>query len=214
MYEPIDNDYVYFSKCGYKCYPPKYMKFVVEGFQSHNWLKPDGLIGALTRKKMRNLKPKEYCPEVFEEIYGDSQIPHLGNNKEYIVKCLRYNLINEAEYFISASTMYDVSIFHIIAHAALEGDWGRSKIARDKKNLFGWAAYDSSAYDSALGFSSFGECIMEWTKWFRDTYLLQSGKYFCGNSEFGVNINYATSPVAGVNKAFIVRDLRKDVSAK
>ena len=92
--------------------------------------------------------------------------------------------------------------------AILESSWGTSLIARRKKNLFGWGAFDSSPYESAKISDTYARCIYEWTAWWNNTYLKETGKYYNGNHEKGVNVKYATSPVAGVNKSFIVRSLR------
>ena len=194
----------YFNELGYKVARPDHQRFIVEGFQTHAGTDPDGLIGPKTKAKIAFFNKNNFCPEVFEPIK-----PYDEYSDEQIESLMRGGLIGLGSTFNRASQENDFDVIHNINHAALESGWGESPIAEAKNNIYGWIAYDSSPMDSATGFSSKKECIEYWSREYNKTYLLPTGKHFRGNSEYAVNVVYATSPVAGINKSFIVQDLRR-----
>jgi len=167
------------------------------------------VVGPLTRAKIAQYNSKNYCPEVFEPIFDNIEVVDCYDMEKYLLK---YKLSGLSWAFQDASDEHRVNILHIIAHAILESNWGRSYIAVRKNNLFGYKAYDSSPYVSAGKFISYSACIIDWTGWWKEKYLVSTGKYYHGNCEAGVNIRYASSSVAGINKAFIVKDLRKKLA--
>ena len=198
---------IYFNQLGYKVSDTAQNLYIIKDFQSHAGISADGVIGPITKAKMKFYNKNNFCPEVFEPIkpyvkYTDQQIENL---------CM-YNLQGLGKNFNFWSKNYDFDVLHNLAHAILESNWGRSKIARDKHNLYGWAAYDNSAYDSAHGFMNELFCIEAWSKWFDETYLTSTGNQFRGNNEYCVNIVYASSGIAGINKSFIVKQLRKKLT--
>jgi len=195
---------VYFNQLGYKIADPSTYRYVIEDFQRHAGLKADGIIGPKTKAKIQYYSMRNFCPEVFEPIkpyipYSDVQVESL---------CDR-GLSELGSIFNHFSKQHNFNVLHNLAHAILESASGTSKIATDKNNLYGWAAYDNSAYASAHGFISKGKCIEAWSEWFNKTYLLPAGNQYRGNNEYCVNIVYASSPIAGINKSFIVQQLRK-----
>ena len=211
----------YFDSLGYKVNHDtivfdKMMLYIVQDFQRHCSLKADGIIGPKTKSFMVKYDGGDsyFCPEVYEMILGnpepniDAYIlekflldPVLPRGKVSMLKGLSWA-------FLDAANKNNINVLHIIAHAILESDWGNSFIARLKNNLFGWRAYDSSPVASAKTSTKYAANIQEWADWWVRKYLLESGPYFDGNNENGVNVKYATSPIAGINKAFIVQKLR------
>lgn len=156
---------------------------------------------------MKYFSKSNYCPEVFEPIkpyfhYSDIAIESL---------CVK-GLAGFGSLFNFYSRINDFDVLHNLAHAILESANGTSVIAVDKKNLYGWNAKDNSAYNSAYGFASKGDCIKVWSEWFNRVYLLQSGNQFRGDNEYCVNIVYASSGIAGINKSFIIQQLRKKLN--
>jgi len=195
---------IYFNNLGYKTADPNHNQYIIKGFQDHAGLLVDGKVGPLTKAKMNYYNHKNYCPEVFEPIKPYNEI-----EDRKVENVLIHDLKGLGRDFNYYAEQNNIDVFHVIAHAALESGWGTSKIAKDKNNLFGWNAVDNSAYDSAYGFSSYKDCIKEWCKWWSEVYLEPSGGQFRGNNEYCVNVVYASSSVAGINKAFIVQRLRK-----
>ena len=73
----------------------------------------------------------------------------------------------------------------------------------DKKNLFGFRAYDETPYESALTYENYGEGIDKVAKWLVSNYLNPSGTtlktgevanglYYNGANVTGVNVRYAS----------------------
>ena len=91
-----------------------------------------------------------------------------------------------------AAEKYELNPVYILAHAILESGWGRSKIAREKNNLFGYKAYDSSPYESAMKFVDYPTCIDTVMGAVKKEYLTPGGKYFNGATLEGMNVRYAT----------------------
>jgi len=206
----------FFNYLGYKLKPDgifgNMTMYVVKDFQRHSELKPDGVIGEKTKSKMfyyDGAESKVYCPEVFEQILGNREKVDCYNLEKY---CLTKKLSGLSWAFEDAERSYGVNILHNIAHAILESASGTSFIARLKNNLYGFRAYDSSPVASAGRFRDYPDCINTWTGWWVENYLLPDGKYFNGNHEYGVNKKYASSGIAGVNKAFIVQLLRAKIN--
>jgi len=194
----------YFNALGYKTGDPAHNQYIIKGFQDHAGLKVDGIIGPLTRGKMNYYNHKNYCPEVFEPIK-----PYRPYKDEDIERLMTRGLVGLGSAFNHFSMVNDFDVLHNINHAMLESASGTSKIARDKNNLYGWTAYDNSAYDSATGFKSFTDCIEQWSSKYNKLYLEPDGGQYRGNNEYAVNVVYATSPIAGISKSFITQQLRK-----
>lgn len=194
----------YFNKLGYKTVRADHMIYIVKGFQSHTGLLVDGIIGPKTKAMMARTNYKDFCPEVFEPIK-----PYVPYTDEQVESLLIKGLVGLGAVFNEQSRINNLDVLHNINHAGLESGHGTSKIAVDKNNIYGWTAYDSDAYNSATGYDSFEDCIITWTREYNKLYLLQSGDQFRGNSEKAVNIAYASSAVAGINKSFMTQRYRK-----
>jgi len=197
----------YFNTLGYKVILPAHFHLIVKDFQRHTGLKDDGIIGIRTRAKINKYNKLNYCPEVFEHIkpykqYSDTEIEAL----------MQRGLKGFGAVFNKYAKENDFDVLHSIAHAVIESGWGESSIATRKNNIYGWCAYDNSPFESAKGFKSKAECIEKWSKWFNSDYLEPTGKWFSGDNEYCVNINYATSPIAAISKSFVVKQLRSKLN--
>ncbi|WP_134699145.1 N-acetylglucosaminidase [Ammoniphilus sp. YIM 78166] len=94
--------------------------------------------------------------------------------------------------FVETEERYQVNAYYLIAHAAWESGWGKSRISKEKNNLFGFAAYDKSPYHSAKGFRSKEEGIDVVAKYVQEHYLNPNGRFFNGPHLKGMNVRYAT----------------------
>ena len=199
----------YFSSLGYK-FSDVQSDFIIKDFQRHAGLDDDGIIGPLTKAKMAYYNYSNFCIEVFKPIK-----PYTFYNDVEIEALMQSNLKGLGAVFNRCAKDNDFDVLHSIAHAVLEssyrGSWANSAIAKKKNNLFGFGAYDLSPMASAKKFSSFAECIQIWSKWFNENYLEPWGQFYHGNCEKGVNFKYASSGIAGINKSFIVKKLRKQL---
>ncbi|WP_336770157.1 N-acetylglucosaminidase [Bacillus bombysepticus] len=112
-------------------------------------------------------------------------------------------LIGTGKDFVAVGKKYGVNPLYLLAHAIHESNWGKSKIAQDKHNLFGLGAVDSDPYNSATNFASFQDCIEKLvTEWLLPGYLNPTNwKYFSGgilgNKSVGMNVKYASDAYWG-----------------
>ena len=119
-------------------------------------------------------------------------------------------LYDSGAWFIEAQKRYGTNAIMMFALAMNESDFGRSAIAREKKNLFGHAAYDDSPSQSASGYKSVRESILAHAeKYLQNSYLnplsdLYHGGFF-GDKAGGMNVRYASDPYWGEKAADFYR---------
>jgi len=105
--------------------------------------------------------------------------------------------------FYDVEEKYNINGVFVAAIAMHESDWAKSRIAMDKKNLFGFGAYDATPYESALTFETYAEGIDKVALWLSKNYInvpgtvlkngeIANGSYFNGPTVSGVNTKYAT----------------------
>ena len=110
---------------------------------------------------------------------------------------------DNAENFYNAEQKYKVNGIFLASMAIHESAWGTSKIANDKKNLFGFGAYDRSPYESANTFDNYSKGIEAVAKYLAKNYLnkagtqiydeeIATGTYYNGPTISGVNTRYCT----------------------
>ena len=110
---------------------------------------------------------------------------------EYILKGTALEGLGEA--FVQAEIDYNVNAMFLLTLAIHESAWGRSDIARDKNNLFGFGAYDASPYKSAVAFNSKAEGVFRVAKHLSENYLTEGAKCFSGGYTLRhVNMKYAS----------------------
>lgn len=135
-------------------------------------------------------KPSGLSLEQFKKVLNDD------NDKNNI-------FANNAQYFYYIEKQYHINGIFVASVAIHESAWGTSKIALEKKNLFGYGAYDSSPYNSAYNFSNYSESIDLLARVFMKYYLnpkgtsiyggeVATGSYYNGPTLTGVNTKYAT----------------------
>ena len=112
---------------------------------------------------------------------------------------------SHAEVFYNIEQKYGVNGLFIAAIGIHESNWGTSNISGQKKNLFGYGSYDSSAFESAYTFESYEYGIDMVAKVMVKYYLnpegveiyddeVSTGIYYNGPTVSGVNVRYASDP--------------------
>ncbi len=107
--------------------------------------------------------------------------------------------------FYDMDTKYNINGIFLASIAIHESAWGTSTIANDKKNLFGYGAYDNSPYESAYNFDEYSYGIETVAKALVKYYLNPAGtkiydgekakgSFYNGPTVADVNIKYATDP--------------------
>lgn len=128
------------------------------------------------------------------------QFQKILSNEKYDKKGV---MAANAECFYYAEQQYGLNGVFLAAVAVHESNWGQSKIANDKKNLFGYGASDSNPYGNAGAFESYAEGIDLVARVFVKYYInapgtiiydgtAASGKYYHGSNLSGVNVKYAS----------------------
>lgn len=127
-----------------------------------------------------------YLQENFPKTYpGFTESPLVGTGKD----------------FKEMEEKYEINALYLMSHAIHESAWGTSRIAVDKKNLFGMKAYDGDPYESATKYNSFRESIEEAAAYVSKSYHAPKGTYYhgavLGNKSVGMNVKYASDPYWG-----------------
>lgn len=110
---------------------------------------------------------------------------------------------NNAEVFYNIDKKYNINGIFLASMAIHESGWGTSQIAGDKKNLFGYGAYDETPYESSYEFEDYKDGIELVAKSLVKYYLNPSGTkiydgetasawYYNGPTLTGVNTRYAS----------------------
>ena len=105
--------------------------------------------------------------------------------------------------FYNIEKKYNINGIFLASIAIHESSWGTSKIANDKKNLFGYGSYDATPYESSFEFENYSEGIETVAKSLVKYYLNPSGTkiydgetalawYYNGPTLKGVNTRYAS----------------------
>lgn len=206
------------------CSISKDEKAVIMEVVNNNWLKIQysTYIGYVDSKCFTNINPNggnqnftegvEYSrEELLASLSFDMDLTKpSGLTLEQFRKVLYFNsqdtqgiIASNAEYFYYAEKQYGINGIYLASMAIHEGGWGNSQIANDKKNLFGYGAYDSNPYGGAYTFSSYAEGIDLLARVLVKNYLnpmgteiydgqFATGMYYNGPTLTGVNTRYAS----------------------
>ncbi|QRN85078.1 glucosaminidase domain-containing protein [Clostridia bacterium] len=94
------------------------------------------------------------------------------------------------EAFKEAESLYDINAAALASIAIHESAWGASSYARNRNNLFGFAAYTNSP-NSAKGFDTKESCVLYVADFLKTNYLEEDGKYYVDATLAGINPIYA-----------------------
>lgn len=143
--------------------------------------------------EMKLNEPSGLTKEDFKRMFSNQP------NDEY--KIFKDN----AEVFYEVEQKYNVNGIFLASIAVHESNWGRSTIAQEKNNLFGYGSYDESAYESSFTFDSYAYGIDLVGKSLAKYYLneagtelndgdIAEGTYYNGYTIGDVNMRYASDP--------------------
>ena len=142
-------------------------------------------------KNMKLNTPSGFTLEQFKRV--------LSGNSQDTNKIIQ----NNAQYFYYIEKQYKVNGVFVAAVAIHESNWGTSKLATTKNNLFGYGAYDSDPLNSAYSFATHAEGIDLLGRVFMKYYLnpagtklydgeVATGSYYNGQTLQAVNKKYAS----------------------
>ncbi|MBB6713531.1 glucosaminidase domain-containing protein [Clostridium gasigenes] len=107
---------------------------------------------------------------------------------------------------IDAQNAYGVNAVLTLGVAINESGWGTSKISKEKNNLFGIKAFDTSPGLSADAYNTPGDSVLEFTKNYISRGYADPADWrykggFIGNKNKGANVKYASDPFWGEKAA-------------
>lgn len=133
-------------------------------------------------------KPSGLSLEQFKKVLDD---------KKDVNKIFRDN----AEYFYYIEKQYNINGIFVASIGIHESNWGTSKISKDKKNLFGYGAYDSNPYNGAYNFNNYSESIDLLARVLVKYYLNPKGTKIY-EEELAKGTYYYSPTLSGVNKKY------------
>lgn len=134
-------------------------------------------------------KPSGLTLDQFKQIFEND-----SNDKNNVFK-------DNAEYFYYVESQYNINGIFVAAVAIHESGWGTSSISKNKKNLFGYGAYDSDPSGSAYTFQSYAEGIDLVSRVFVKYYLNPKGTPIYGG-ETATGTYYEGATLTAVNKRY------------
>lgn len=187
---------------------PKWCKITVDGFEGY--IPADTITSATLQPEIVEISRIQ---RIMVTVKFDMALNKpSGLTKKDFLKVLSNNLqdVNKifeenAGLFYEIEQKYNVNGVLLAAIGIHESAWGTSKIANDKKNLFGYGAYDSSPYSSSFTFETYSEGIELLAKVLSKYYLNEAGNkiydgetavasYYNGPTVSGINVRYASDP--------------------
>lgn len=108
---------------------------------------------------------------------------------------------NNAENFYNIEQTYNINGIFLAAVGIHESAWGTSTISLEKKNLFGYGAYDRDPYNSAYDFEEYKEGIELVAKVFTKYYINPKGTDIYEGQKAEAD-HYNGSNLEGVNKKY------------
>ena len=111
-------------------------------------------------------------------------------------------MVNSGWFFVNAQETYGVNALLAFCMGLLESGWGRSSIAINKNNLFGWNAVDSNPSGSADKYDNIESAVTQHMAVNLRGYLdINDARFFgshLGNKGSGFNVKYASDPYWGL----------------
>lgn len=173
----------------------------MEGYVRGEYLTSEGLtpgISEIARKKRIKLSLNKDMPlNCTSGLTREDFIKVLSGNS----RDTNHIFENNAGLFYDIEQKYNINGIFLAAIGIHESGWGTSNIAIQKKNLFGYGAYDSSAYESSYTFESYQYGIELLAKSLVKNYLNEAGtRIYGGETATGAYYNGPT--VSGVNTRY------------
>ncbi|MFC7190012.1 glucosaminidase domain-containing protein [Halocatena marina] len=117
------------------------------------------------------------------------------------------SLVGLGDTWVDVQGNRSINALYMAAHAALESAWGRSDIAQEKNNIYGFDARDICPSECADEYASFEQCTRQVMEYVDQEYLTPGGTYYEGATLRGMNVHYATDPQWAEKIASIMNDL-------
>lgn len=138
---------------------------------------------------------------------GTGMLTPSGMDSDDLRTGLLYDLKDLADAFVEAEQKTGVNAVWLSAIAALESGWGRSELAQEKHNLFGWT--NGTGYAE---FDSAESCIFSVSYSLMTNYLSDDGCYYIGKEIEDVAKHY--NPMHCGEWAEVVREIHDGIQGR
>ncbi|MFA5558111.1 MAG: peptidoglycan-binding protein [Methanofastidiosum sp.] len=177
-------------------------------FQQESKIVVDGIVGPVTKEKLKATNVNNFYPEVFKKIY---------EKKDYSIEAIDYflseyghpNLAGHGKYFKQAENETEIPVEWQLANGMQESGTadstgrvrlGNSYYGREWKNLYGWAITDSGPLPEGR-FETYKDCILAVAHKIKDLFLDPNNWRYGGDNIFGIEKYYSTAPYNAILKA-------------
>ena len=173
----------------------------VEGYIENKYITSSfvtpGIVDANRRQKIKMSLSEDIALNQSTKLTLEDYKKVLSNNSSDKNKVIEDN----AEVFYNMDKTYNMNGIFLASMAIHESGWATSTISKDKKNLFGYGAYDSSPYESSYSFDTYAEGIELVAKALVKYYLNEEGTPIY-EDEVAKGSYYNGPTVADVNKRY------------
>lgn len=117
--------------------------------------------------------------------------------------------------FLAAERKYGINARFLLAAALHESGWGTGYIARVKRNLFGYNAYDRDPVRYATAFATYRASIDRTAKFMKEAYLTPGGRWWGGRPTLRSMQQYwSSSGLWGTNVSRVANSIHLDTLRK
>lgn len=190
--------------------------YLYHRYYNHYASKPD-YTGYRYGKAPSSLKPGQFVYSIDGKTFGEETFYQYFNyislrtkteyTAEELDKYVQWRkpdspLIGLGKAFKEAESKYNVNALFLYSLAIHESEYGTSKLAKEKNNLFGLNATDANPHEDAKKYDSKEACIMDAAKAYMNEGYLNPKHWrynapYTGNKAFGLNVKYASDPYWG-----------------
>lgn len=154
-----------------------------------------------------------YLPLRIQSEYSGEDL-----NRYIAIKSPDSPLNGYGDTFVQVAKKYNMNAMYLLANAIHESGWGKSKIAVEKNNLFGFKAVDGNAFEGAASFNTLEEGIDFCASYISNKYLTPGNWIYqnaiLGNKGIGMNVKYASDPYWGAKIAAHMNDMDEKLGGK
>lgn len=154
-------------------------------------------------QSMYSVDGKTFGNETFYQYFNyvslRSKTEYTAEQLDSYIKSVKADspLIGLGAKFKEVESKYNVNALFLYSLAAHESDFGTSRLAREKNNLFGLNATDNSPFGNGLSFNSKEDCIEHAAKVYMSEGYLNPGHWrytatYTGDKAGGLNMKYAS----------------------
>jgi len=161
---------------------------------SQDYYKTQDRFKSILEQKLNGTSRNKVATQTADFNYDskDVTVKSYATAEQIEEKLLGTDLEGLGQAFAAAESKSGVNAWFLTALAMHESGDGTSRISKEKNNLFGFQAYDSTPYASAKTFQTKADSIEYVANYLSKEYLDSSGKYYNGESIDAIGKRYAT----------------------